>query len=98
MFKARRMPIYNYLDLSTAHIKEKTFKWLEAQIGKETPPVIVYRKDCGLFLCVPPDMTEEWKVPDDLRYCLWCAYKYNCNWIIFDADAPVIDDLVQYEW
>ncbi len=98
MIITKNLPIYNYLDLSTAHIKEKTFEWLIEQIDNEESPIVVYRKESGLFVCVTPDITEEGKTPTDLWYCLWFAYEHGCNWILFDADGAVIDDLAQYEW
>ena len=95
----RRLPIYKYLDISTAHITPETDEFLWKQLGDEYSELIVYRKIRGYFINVPDlfDL-EEMAMPSDLRKCLEFAIKHNCFWLVLDGDAEVIDELETYEW
>lgn len=95
----RKLPIYKYLDISTAHITKKTDEYLQKQIGNYNSPLIVYEKEYGYFICVPWELDDiEMYIPSDLASCLGFARKHNCQWLILDCDAEVIDKLETYEW
>ena len=95
----RKLPIYKYLDISTAHITKKTDEYLQRQIENYNSPLIVYKKEYGYFICVPWELDDiEMYIPSDLASCLGFARKHNCQWLILDCDAEVIDKLETYEW
>lgn len=101
MRKSRKLPIYKYLDISTAHITKETDEFLRRQVKNDNSPLIVYEKECGYFVCVPDedDLDDiEMYIPSDLASCLGFARKHNCQWLILDCDAEVIDKLETYEW
>ena len=95
----RKLPIYKYLDISTAHIKEETDVYLRRQVENDNSPLIVYEKECGYFVCVPYNLDIiEMHIPNDLASCLGFAQKHNCQWLVLDCDAEIIDELETYEW
>ena len=95
----KKLPIYKYLDISTAHITEKTDEFLRKQSEDEYGELIVYKKEHGYFICVPYDLDEiEMHIPSDLVKCLVLAEKHRCNWLVLDGDAEVIDELETYDW
>lgn len=86
------MGIEQHLDLSTSHI---------------TPHTLVHLKDCphkivdyefGSFFWVSPDGDVHQDTPDDLKLVLKYAAINGCIVVRFDADAPIIEALPQYEW
>ena len=94
----KQLPIYNLLDLSTAHIKKETDNFLRGQVEEDFPEVIVYLKTCGYFILVPDDDIDDLEIPNDLKDCLKFAKENNCVWLVLDDGAEVVDDLKQYEW
>ena len=93
-----KLSIYKYLDLSKAHITPETDEFLRKEAHKDFAEVIVYEKEYGYFVCVPPDGFDCYNIPDDLRNCIEFAKENDCNWIIIDRDAEIIDELKTYEW
>lgn len=95
-----KLPIYKYLDLSTAHITEQTNTFLNRESQWQIADVIVYRKDCGYFVCVPESLEElkQMDIPKDLKACLRLALKHKCNWLVLDGGAEIVDGLKTYEW
>lgn len=101
MRKSRKLPIYKYLDISTAHITKETDEFLKRQVENDNSPLIVYKKECGYFVCVPDedDLDEiEMHIPSDLASCLGLALNHNCQWLVLDGGAEIIDELKTYEW
>lgn len=100
MRKSRKLPIYKYLDISTAHITKKTDMFLNRQAKFDYySPLIVYKKECGYFINVPDDLDEmEMHLPNDLVECLGFAKKHDCYWLVLDGGAEIIDELKTYEW
>jgi hypothetical protein len=95
----KKLPIYKYLDISTAHIKQETDDFLRRQAEDEYGDLVVYKKECGYFICVPDKFDMDYiEIPDDLRRCLELAEKHNCYWLVLDCDAEVIDELETYDW
>ena len=98
----KKLPVYKYLDISTAHITEETEVFLWRQVQDEDGDLIVYKKECGYFIHVPcdPDELNEMEViiPHDLMACLRLAMENNCYWLVLDADAEVINELETFEW
>lgn len=104
------MHIYKTLDMSTCHVKEKTFKLLEENRIDE----IVYyakmenggdylRKLCwGFFIHVPQDDVDfeslEGEIPVDLYNCIKFAREQGCWWIDLDGDGEKVEELPEYDW
>lgn len=96
----KKLPIYKYLDISTAHITEETDEFLRNQVKEyECGKPIVYQKECGYFIHVSDkfDM-DDLEMPDDLRRCLEFAAEHDCYWLVLDGDAEIIDELPIYTW
>lgn len=93
-----KLPIYKYLDLSTAHITKETDRFLDRESQWQMSDVIVYKKECGYFVCVPEDITELVNVPDDLKACLKLAQKHHCQWLMLDGGAEIVEGLTTYKW
>lgn len=95
------LPIYKYLDISTAHITPETDTYLSKAARDKYNPLIVYKKERGYFVNVPDedylDDIEEF-IPGDLAACLGFAAKHGCNWLVLDGDAEIIKELKTYEW
>lgn len=98
------MPVYRYLDLSTAHLTEAEMFALTANfpaLDDAGPRVIVH--DYGAWLNVPAaddpaaedDLAEHY--PNVAR-CLEHARAAECSWINFDGDAEQEADLPTYDW
>lgn len=98
------MPVYRYLDISTACLTEREMNAVTdrlAELEHESPRVIVH--DYGAWVNVPPDPTGAatleltGKYPN-LGACLARARQFDCLWINFDADADHDEELPSYEW
>lgn len=93
-----KLPIYKYLDLSTAHITPETDRFLDIESQWKLSEVIVYNKERGYFVHVPEKISELVNVPSDLKNCLKLAQKHGCNWLVLDGDAEIVEGLKTYEW
>lgn len=84
--------IETLLVLSTAHIKPETCNvWLQ------TAPFATFGKaEYGWFVYVPDDELSD--LPDDLRPCFALARSLDCDWVMFDCDAELIQGLPTYRW
>ena len=95
----RKLPIYKYLDISTAHITKETDEFLKRESENEYGELVVHKKYCGYFINIPDKYDLEYiKIPSDLRRCIEFAIKHDCYWLVLDCDAKVIDELETYEW
>jgi hypothetical protein len=100
------MPVYQYLDLSTAHVTGAEMAGVNerfADVDDDTPRVIAH--DYGAWVNVPAGWRSSSDTEDDFcsRYpnvanCLDLARKLDCLWINFDQDASTHDGLRVYEW
>jgi hypothetical protein len=102
------MPVYRYLDLSTAHLTEREANELSLAYSfgdlDHSPRVIPH--DYGAWVNVP-DLDGAWDEQDtaaleksrpNFAACIARARKLGCNWINFDADAEQDSDLPTFEW
>ncbi len=84
------------LDLSTAHLSEKTL----ADLAEKTPenfPVYGGNRMNGLFISASQDTDYLGKkLPIDLLTCIAHAWTNDCTHILFDSDGPIDEDLVVY--
>ena len=93
------MEKYTMLGLSTGHVTEATAKMLD----NEDLSIVVYPKsEYGWFVHVPtyePDFEDcKTDLPEDLRACLDWARKHNAEWLMFDRDAELDEELPVYDW
>ena len=94
-----KLPIYKYLDISTAHISEKINDILSKNINNGLYPLIILDTEHGYFINVPYNLDElEREFPGDLISCLGLAQKHGCRWLMLDCDAEVVDELEQFYW
>jgi hypothetical protein len=100
------MPVYRYLDISTACLTEREMNAVNDRLSElehESPRVIVH--EYGAWVNVPP---QEWRSADSARElsekypnlasCIARAREFDCLWINFDRDANPDDALPTHEW
>jgi len=87
------------LDISIAHIKPETEAELE-DMGEQLT-LILEPTSYGWMIYInsegelPTEIVEDYP---DLAACLKLAQHYGCDWLMFDRDGTVIDELPEYEW
>ena len=82
--------IETILVLSTAHLLPHTCNaWLW-----ETDQSVWPKGETGWFIHIPD--TDPEGLPSDLAECFLLARAQNCDWIMFDAGAPVLNLLPTY--
>lgn len=93
--------ISNLAVVSTAHLSEATRSPLESSSSSPNPWLIkldipVYGKsgygEYGWIIQVNSDARLP-KLPKDLAECLNFAVKHGYDWLCFDSEGPVIEDL-----
>ena len=83
-----------YLEISTAHLKQKTLEGLNTM-----EPPYTYEYEEGIFMSVPDkNETNISDMPKDLRILLQYAWINGIDLIRMDRDANVIDDIPVYDW
>lgn len=95
--------IFKLLDMSTGHLQEETTERMDE--GAQFPFIysrkVVGGEYYGYFVHVPDafdvDFDDgEW--PEDMIDCMKFAMRAGVDWIMFDAEGKVYDDLKKYEW
>ena len=91
-----KLPIRKFLDLSTGHLREETCDQLNALEGLHP-----YETEHGWFLYATPNAAEyaekhDW--PQEVLPILELARANDCDYVMFDADAPEVDGLPYWEW
>ncbi len=84
------------LVLSTAHMRLQTARdWMPF-----CPWSCFEKGDYGWFIHVCDDLgiTEVPDVPLEIRSAIHAAKSYSCQWIMWDRDGPVINELPEYDW
>lgn len=93
------MEIARMWTLSTAHITEKTDRWLTKQVKEPTEGLCVYKKTGGYFIYVPDDFDyEEMNLPEDIETIIAFAIGCEVDWISLDSDGPIENGFKTYEW
>ena len=93
------MEIARMWTLSTAHITEKTDRWLTKQVKEPTEGLCVYKKTGGYFIYVPDDFDyEEMNLPEDIETIIAFAIGCEIDWICLDSDGPIDNEFKTYEW
>jgi hypothetical protein len=87
------------LVLSTAHLSQHTCQtWLAlAEHGHRGSIPVWAKGDYGWFIYIVDDL-DPGSLPDDLAACWRLAVEHKLPWIMFDRDAPAIEELPTYEW
>ncbi len=102
---SRAMPMDNlerrtFIVMSTAHLTEQTARHLDTTSVKDWPCiggpygqygwfVYAHEENCG----AGPE-----PIPDDLFNVMTWARKQGVEYILFDCDAAVLDDLPSHHW
>jgi hypothetical protein len=100
--------IRNFLDLSTAHLSEATRDMLDEADFRDGGFCPGGRMSYGWFLYAdesskqdgswyPNEETRGEDMPADLWRCMAYARAHNCDYVLFDADAPIDPNLPTYE-
>lgn len=80
------------LVLSTAHLTDATCNTYLATDGV----FACLKQDYGWFVHVADDAPAD--LPTDLEACFHLARSQGCDWIMFDRDAPAIEQLPEFVW
>lgn len=92
----RSANVRKFLDLSTAH--------LPREILESLPELTVaYPTEYGALLWVPEDLEDYYggldqDIPEELRRVVVYARELDCDYILFDSDALIDDNLPTFEW
>lgn len=84
--------VYNYLDVSTAHIPEHLLNG-ECELKLANYPQ-------GAFFYVPdPDPAcESEPIPPEIEAVFKYAAEHNCIIVRFDADGMLFPEFPEYDW
>jgi len=90
------MTVRTFLDISTAHVKPSTMALIN--MGAMSMNTLI--GDHGAMLHVPSDNTLVPNYPEDLLTVLDHARKLNCDYVLLDGDADLVETLPDYadEW
>ena len=91
-------PVRRFLDLSTAHLTPATREYLER--NNASPTTYPHPHGYGWFIHVPEDPAldpEPDEIPADLQTALALARTLDCDYLLFDRDALVIETLARYK-
>ncbi|MFB7763674.1 DUF5983 family protein [Streptomyces xiamenensis] len=88
------LPVRSFLDLSTAHLREKTRDSLGSY-----PGIVAYQTTHGWLMHAPEkdDLTEEAGWPSELLPIIKQAHANDCAYVLFDGDAPQTDALPTFD-
>lgn len=89
------LEVRKFLTLSTAHVTDDTRRILDETKVSDWP-VFGFRGAYGWVVYAHDE--SDWEIPQDLWGVCEYARKNDCDYIMFDADADIIDDLPHYEW
>lgn len=96
--KLNHLAIDRMLNLSTAHIKESTRDYLDADDRK---CLVVYDKPTyGWFIYIVEETFEQvlTEVPEDLAQVLRFTKEQGCRVLCMDMDEDTIEELPSYDW
>ncbi|MFC0205326.1 DUF5983 family protein [Novosphingobium soli] len=90
------MELATMLVLSTAHMSMTTAgDWIA-----RCPWACFEKGDYGWFMYVCDDasITEAHDIPLEIRSAIHVARRERCEWIMWDCDGPILDELPEYDW
>lgn len=91
--------VRRHLDLSTAHLPEETAAAIDAGIFPKRPTMA---SEYGWLFNVPdpadlPETAKEWPC-EAFRLVMQRAALLGCDFVLFDRDGALVEDLPFYEW
>jgi hypothetical protein len=103
------MSVEKMMCLSTGHITEETAKAFATLEDLSPPPawlqrLIVYlHGEYGWLLCIGGDAVDHIDlvndgVPEELYGVMKHAHAHDCEWLLLDQDADLIDELPHFDW
>lgn len=95
----------SFITISTAHIKQSTQQFLDAECDAETTKtdLPVYEKKTmgkqhGWFIYINDILTVTRRIlPDDLIECIDFANDYHASILCLDSNGPVMPQLIDYD-
>ena len=87
--------IRKFLTLSTAHVTNETRLILDETSTKDWP-VFGFGGVYGWVIYAHDENLGE--IPEDLWRVIEYARANGCDYVMFDADADMIEELPHYEW
>ena len=91
------MDITKMITISTAHITNQTIEFLEKEAYRNNELVVYPKAEYGWFIYVCEDDIENTDLNIDLRDCLSFAYGNDCQWLAFDRDGVIENNLSIYQ-
>lgn len=88
------MEIYKIMVMSTAHLTEQTFLFLN---GGDYSIAYVNDEGFGTIVRFTDSDLEDEDLPEDLMRCLKFASENDCDYVRFDGDGTQYD-LPIYDW
>ena len=87
------------LDISTAHVSGRTAELIRCE-RLHAFAVIFEKGDYGWLVYVPsePGNEDHPDFPADLKAVMVFARKLDCDWIMFDRDGVILDELPAFDW
>ena len=85
------------LVLSTNHLPEEVM----GMLGKESVLLqnhLIAPYVYGAFVWVPDASERATSLPEELARVMTYAGERGCQWVRFDSDGPLEDDLPAWEW
>lgn len=94
--KKETTKIHRYIELSTAHITEKTAHELQKD-GCKYKNIFAREYEYGYYIYIQKNILAE-NPPDDLKAIIKYAKKHKADLIILDRDCDTVNELKTYEW
>lgn len=92
----RKLDIAKMLTISTSHLSEQTFSMLAVY---DFTPIVSYNYEFGTFIHIPDNLDSyDSTMPRELIKCIEFAKENDCEWLRFDRDGDIIDELQTFEW
>lgn len=98
------MAIFQYLDISTAHVTEEDMAKLDAGAGTSGFPVTVYPYTHGAFIPTPPNEKDlmpnlrKAGMSDSFCKIVQHVISNKIHMIRLDCDADTMDDFPTFDW
>ncbi|ADL35974.1 hypothetical protein bpr_II034 (plasmid) [Butyrivibrio proteoclasticus B316] len=97
---AKELELYKMMGMNTCHLSLDTKAVIPRMAAHTSSSVILHLKDndFGCFIHIPNNIGECTDIPKDLKNCMIFAQNAGCEWLMFDQDAEIYDELKSYTW